>query len=271
MKKSLAIITVIYENYDVINDFLLSLKNQVNKNFHLFLIDLSKNKKELKLNIPASIIKSTNKGYAYGVNLGLKIALNAGFEFFCIINNDTFFNNNFINNVLLSIFNHPPSIIGGKIYYAPGFEYHKNKYKKSDFGKVIWYAGGKLDWKNVITPHVGVDLVDKGQYDKFEKTDFITGCLMIYDRIVIDKVGFWDESYFLYYEDADFCERAKRQRIKLFYDPSIVIYHKNAQSTEEAGSQIHQKFQQKNRLRFGLKYAPIRSKIHLLKNYFLGY
>lgn len=270
MKKTLAIVTVVYESYTATNDFLASLAKQKNKDFHLYLADLSKNKQEIKTNLPITILESTNLGYAHGVNLGLKKALKDGLENFCIINNDVFFNDDFVEKISSSIIKHSSSIIGGKIYYAPGYEFHKIRYQKKDLGKVLWYAGGKINWNHVLTPHRGVDEVDKCQYNHFEKNDFVTGCLMCFDKRVIDKIGYLDESYFLYYEDADYCERAKRKNINLFYDPSNVIWHKNAQSTQGSGSNIHQKFQRKSRLKFGFRYAPIRTKIHLLKEFILN-
>jgi GT2 family glycosyltransferase len=91
---------------------------------------------------------------------------------------------------------------------------------------------------------------------------------MAYKKSVLNIVGKWDESYFLYYEDADFCERALKKGVSLLYDPSIHLWHKNAQSTGGSGSSLHQKYQTKNRLIFGLKYAPFRTKIHLLLNIF---
>ncbi len=268
MKKTLAIITTVYKNYASIEDFLKSLAKQKDKDFHLYLADLSNNKQEIKTNVPKTILNSTNLGYAHGINIGLKKATEDGLENFCVINNDVFFNEDFTEKVLSSINGHSSSIIGGKIYYAPGYEFYKNRYQKQDLGKVFWYAGGHIDWNHVLTPHRGVDQIDKKQYNHLEKNDFITGCLMVFDKNVINKVGYFDESYFLYYEDADFCVRAQKNSIDLFYDPSIVIWHKNAQSTEGSGSTIHKKYQQKNRLKFGLKYAPFRTKLHLFKNLF---
>ena len=55
---------------------------------------------------------------------------------------------------------------------------------------------GENDWKNCTTDHRGVDEVDHSQYNTFAKTDFITGCLLCYDKQVFEKVGKWDESYF---------------------------------------------------------------------------
>jgi len=229
--------------------------------------DLSKNKNPISLPSFASIQDGLNKGYAYGINMGIKRALEEGYEFFCVVNNDTVLSPDFIESMKLSLNKNRSSIIGGKIYYAKGYEYHKGTYKDEELGHVLWYAGGSVDWNHALTPHRGVDEVDAGQYDRFEKTGFVNGCLMGFDRSVVEKIGLWDESYFLYFEDADYCERAKRKGIPLYYDPAIVMYHKNAQSTGGSGSKMHRHYQRKGRLMFGLKYAPLRTKLHLLVNF----
>jgi hypothetical protein len=262
----LAILTVNFQNYTTTQKFLASFtKISLNK-YKIFLTDLSPNKKTIKRSQNLEVIQERNKGYAFGINLGIKQAISQGFGKFVVINNDTRVSPSFVTNILESLDKHPSSIIGGKIYYEKSFEYHKNRYTKQQLGTVIWFAGGLVDWKNVITKHVGVDEVDTGKYEKFIRTDFITGCLMCFDKQVVDKVGYFDESYFLYYEDADYCERTKQNNISLYYDPSIVIWHQNAQSTGGSGSKLHLKYQERNRLKFGLKYAPFKTKLHLLKN-----
>lgn len=271
MNHSLAIITPVYQNYEVLQDFFSSLEKQNNKKFRVFVVDLSDDKKSItNKNLDISVLKADNLGYAYGVNLGVDAALKSGFEIFCVMNNDTYVKNDFVEEVIRAVEKNPSSLIGGKIYYAPGYEYHKARYKKSQLGKVLWYAGGIMDWKNVFTNHRGVDLVDNGQFEVMETTDFITGCLICFDKSVWNQVGKWNESYFLYFEDADYCERCRRKGLKLLYDPNIVLWHKVSQSTGGSGSSIHTKYQEKNRLTFGLKYAPWRTKLHLIKNYFLN-
>lgn len=265
--KKLAIVTVNFENYKVTEEFLDCFKSQTSDNFKIFLADLSTQKKNLSSSHYLEVVNGENRGYAYGINLGLHEAVKQEFDKFVVINNDTYLKNDFVDKALKSIISHSSSIIGGKIYYVSGYEYYKRKYQQKDLGKVVWYAGGEIDWDNVLIKHRGVDEVDRGEYDKFEKTEFITGCMMLFDKRVIEKVGFWDESYFLYYEDADFCERAKKENIKFYYDPSIVVWHKNAQSTGGSGSLLHVKYQKISRLRFGLRYAPWRTKIHLVKNF----
>jgi GT2 family glycosyltransferase len=262
----LAIITGVYNNYALLDDLFLSLSKQRQLNFRVFLVDVSEKPQPIAPQPWLTILQSNNNGYSHLVNCGLKKAIESGLSKFSVINSDVILPPDFSEKVWTSLNQHPASLIGGKIYYAPGFEYHQ--YPKDELGRVLWYAGGEVDWKNIYTKHLGVDLVDQGQFEQFSQTRFITGCLINFDQTVIDKIGFWSEEYFLYYEDADYCERAKRASIQLFYDPQIYLYHKNAQSTGGAGSKLHEKHQRLNRLRFGLKYGPIRTKIHLLINYF---
>lgn len=268
--KSIALITVIYNNYDVIKDLFASLNKQADTSYHLYIADASSEKQTISAtDIPYTIIPTENKGYAHGVNAGLQQALKDGHTQFCIMNDDIYFKKDFIASVHVALEKHPRSLIGGKIYYAPGYEYHTSRYNKQDKGNVLWYAGGTVDWDHATTHHRGVDDVDVGQFNKSEKTDFITGCLMCFDKEVVDTVGLWDETYFLYYEDADYCERVKKNNIPLIYIPTIIIWHKNAQSTDGSGSKLHQRYQKNARFRFGMKYAPFRTKLHLLKNCFL--
>lgn len=269
MTHSIAIITVVYKQYNILTDFFSSLEKQTQQQYHIFLADVSeKDRQDIAPRDTLTLITTENKGYAHGVNMGLRVAHEQGYTHFIIINSDVIFDSLLVENTIRSLNIHKKSIIGGKIYYAPGYEYHTDRYAKKDRGNVLWYAGGTIDWDNAYTHHRGVDTVDTGQYDMPEKTEFITGCFMAFDEEVFTSVGYWDESYFMYYEDADFCERAKRADVSLYYDPSIKLWHKNAQSSDGPGSAFHVRYQDKNRLSWGLRYAPWRTKIHLVKNAF---
>lgn len=268
----IGLITVNYNQYQMTREFLESLAKVKNASkLVVYIADVSSIKEDFDLRIkyPFEVIMQShpNLGYAYGINQGVKTLMREGIDRYCAINNDIFFDRNFAVSAHKGF--EKADFFGGKIYYAPGYEYHKD-YRKTEIGKVFWFAGGVDDWRNVYTYHRGVDTVDRGQFDRFEETDFVTGCMLFFSRSVVERIGLWDEKYFLYYEDADYCERAKRAGYKLYYNPKVVIYHKNAQSTGGAGSGLHRKYQRKNRVVFGLKYAPFRTKIHLIKNYLLG-
>ncbi|MFQ5452517.1 MAG: glycosyltransferase, partial [Candidatus Paceibacterota bacterium] len=171
--KKLAILTVNYNNYRVTEDLLQSLVKQKDKNFKVYIADLSDKKKKISRNTRVlrnfsevgftDVVVGENKGYASGVNLALKQAVKQGFERFIVINNDTEVASDFTNAVSASLDKNPESVLGGKIYYFSGYEYHAKRYKKSDLGKVLWYAGGIMDWDNAYTRHRGVDEVDSGQ------------------------------------------------------------------------------------------------------------
>jgi len=208
---------------------------------------------------------SKNLGFAGGNNVGVKKELESDADWFLILNPDTVVDQDLVLELIKIARSDPKiGIVGPKIYFYPGCEFHKERYKKEEQGKVIWYAGGKMDWSNILASHRGVDEVDYGQYGKVEETDFVSGAAMFVKKEVFEKVGFFDERYFLYLEDLDFCQRAKLKGFKVVFAPSACVWHKNAASTQ-VGSNLQDYFITRNRLLFGLKYAPIRAKVALLR------
>lgn len=212
------------------------------------------------------IRKEENMGFTGGQNIGIKYALQHGADAVVILNNDVELDKNvFSELVVASKEEKNAGIIVPKIYFAKGSEYHKERYKKEDLGNVIWYAGGEMDWANVIGYHKGVDEVDYGQYDTRTTTEIATGCCMLIKREVFEKVGFFDERYFLYYEDSDLSIRVKKAGFSIFFTPKAFLWHKNAASAGGSGSVLHDYYITRNRLLFGMQYASMRTKIALVQ------
>lgn len=206
-----------------------------------------------------------NLGFAEGNNVGIRVALKDGADYVLILNNDTLVDKNLILQLIKTFSDyHDAGIISPKIYFAPGFEFHKTRYKKNERGKVIWYAGGKLDWDNILSSHRGVDEVDSGQYDRVVETDFATGACMMIKLEVFKKIGLLDKDYFLYWEDVDFCQRAKKAGFKVLYTPTTHIWHKVARGSG-IGSNLNDYYITRNRLLFASKYAVVRAKFALLR------
>src|SRR3989344_128453 len=88
-----------------------------------------------------------NLGYAGGNNVGIKYALNRGADAVLILNNDTIVDDKLIINFAVSL--KWGDLISPKIYFAAGYEFHKSRYLQKNKGKVVWFAGGKIDWANV--------------------------------------------------------------------------------------------------------------------------
>lgn len=223
--------------------------------------------KVLKRDFKDKIVLLENKenlGFTGGCNTGMKYALSNGADCVVLLNNDTIVDKNLIKNLTENI---ESSKIGGvvpKIYFEKGHEFHK-EYKKQSLGKVIWYAGGEMDWANIIGKNIGVDEVDGGQFDERKETGLATGCCFLIKSEVLKKVGIFDDKFFLYYEDADLTERIKKAGYSIIYEPKAVLWHKNAASTGGSGSKLQDYFISRNRMLFGLRYAPLRSKVAIIR------
>lgn len=212
------------------------------------------------------IRQEENLGFSGGHNVGFKYALNNGSDYLMILNNDTCVDKNFLKELIkVADTDDKIGILSPKIYFAPGFEFHKAKYKKEELGRVIWYAGGEMDWNNVIGHHRGVDEVDNGQFDHVEETELATGCCMMIKKEVLEKAGMFDSKYYLYYEDSDLNIRVKKAGFKIMFVPKSIVFHKNAGSAGGSGSVLQDYYITRNRLLFGFRYAPIRAKLALFR------
>lgn len=226
-------------------------------------------KQKLKKSIKGDYIKllenNKNLGFAAGNNSGIKYALKNKADYILILNNDALVDKNLLVEFLKKAKKHPKiGILSPKIYFAKGYEFHKDRYKNSEKGSVIWYAGGRIDWNNVYGINEGVDSVDSGQFDKEREVDFATGTCMFIRADSLKKAGYFDERYFMYYEDMDLSRRIKMAGYNILYVPKAKVKHKVAQSSS-IGSELNDYFISRNRMLFGIQYAPIRTKAALFR------
>jgi len=206
-----------------------------------------------------------NLGFAEGNNVGIKHALKQGGDYILILNNDTVLKKDLLVQLIKSAdFHTGGGSFSPKIYFARGYEFHKSRYKKSQLGKVIWAAGGEVDWDNVYGKNRGVDEVDEGQYEKTKEVDFGSGACVMYRSEALRKCGLYNARYFTYYEDVELAIRMRRKKWKSYYVPKAVLWHKVSQSSG-IGSDLNDYFITRNRLIFGMKYASLRAKFALFR------
>jgi hypothetical protein len=209
----------------------------------------------------------SNKGFAGGNNYGIKDAIKHGADYVILMNNDLILSEDILIKIVsLAEKDKKIGLISPKMYFASGFEFHKDRYKENEKGKVIWYAGGILDRNNVYSSHRGVDEVDKGQYEKIEDTDFANGACMLITKEVVKKIGTMDETFFLYWEDADYSEQVKKAGFRVVYTPETKLWHMVSASTGNSGSPSNDYFLIRNRLIFGSRYSNLRTKFALLRD-----
>ena len=77
---------------------------------------------------------------------------------------------------------------------------------------------------------LGIREIDKGQYDNVTEISTV-GCIWMLKRKVIEKIGEYDEEYFIPYEDLDFSLRARQSGFKILFAPKALAWHKGIKST----------------------------------------
>lgn len=217
-KTKVAVITVNFNNGSITEDCINSFAGISKTNIELELIvvdngsiEETSKKLERKLSNVKFIYSTTNLGFAGGNNLGIKYALKSGADYILLINNDaTVIENNFLINILKT---------EGDIV-SPLVTYNDRGIKTFDFG-------GMVD--NLFGRNTHLHTPPKSMPDYFSGV-----CLLIKSK-VFKKIGLLDDHYFLYYEDADFCLRAKNAGFKLGFCKSASIFHNLSTSANKFG------------------------------------
>ena len=216
-----AIITITYNSSNVIIPFLKCLSESSFKDFKLFIIDNNSVDDTVELiykikKIDFQIIENKkNIGVAAANNMGIKLALDQGYQKVLLSNNDIVFDKNIIADLVNFSENQSSSISSLKIMY----EHDKDK---------IWYCGGFFNFtKGLVPEHLGIGQPDLGQYNHLKYSDYAPTCFVLFDSKVFSEIGFMDEAYFVYFDDTDFFYRVKREGThKLLINQKIKIFHK---------------------------------------------
>jgi GT2 family glycosyltransferase len=269
-----AIIIVHYNTEEETRDCLLSLKKIKTDGLDVSTIVVDNGSKELlevaEAQRPAKTIilrSDSNLGFTSGNNLGINHAFqHLDPEYILLLNSDTLVEPNFLKQ-LVSCAQEKENmgLITPLIYFAPGREFHNDSYTQDQEGKVIWYAGGSIDWPHLDAFHRGIDEVDQDHFSHDQVSDFATGCCALIPRKVLDQVGLFDPNYFLYLEDVDLSLRIARAGYEIHMCPHAKIWHINAGSSGGAGSALGNYYQTRNRLFFFNKYAPNKIRLTLWK------
>ncbi len=158
----------------------------------------------------AVLISDRNLGFAGGVNFVLKKAFPEGFDAYLILNNDTVLPPDLLKKLIPGAKFLSLDLAAPVIYNYP---------EQSR----IWSKGSYYNaWTGLINhwPHI----LPGNFY-------CLTGCCLLIQRKVFETTGFFDETFFMYGEDVEFCHRAVRQGFRMGVVPDAVIYHKTGASS----------------------------------------
>jgi len=116
--------------------------------------------------------------------------------------------------------------------------------------RTIQHAGGIIR-ENGLTEHLGRGLPDCGLFWSVRDVEYVTGALCAFRALTWDTVGPLDERYRpVYFEEVDFCLRARRAGLRVVYDPACVAVHAEAASSGGSHSALFLRRYHRNRIRF---------------------
>lgn len=251
------IILVNYNNHKDTIECVKSLLEIEYSNYHIILVDNASTEEnsicdDAFLKEKTILLKSdVNNGFSDGNNIAIKYAkAELKPDYYLLLNNDTVVDRQFLKELVNCSHEHADhAVIGGKIYY-----YYENN--------MLWYAGGSYSTDSGFAAHYGYKQIDDGSYNKNLNVSFITGCLMLIPREIIEHVGLLDEEYFLYSEDTDYCCRVKNAGYDLIYCAKSIIYHKVSAATGD-NSPMQQYYMLRNDLYLISKYGTKKALAYL--------
>jgi len=118
---------------------------------------------------------------------------------------------------------------------------------------VLDCAGGKINRFTGDTPVIGQGRPDSKEYSVQREVDYVP--VVMTKRELISEIGPCDSSYYVYFEDTDFCLRARRAGYKIIYIPSAIFWHKGSATVGKFSYKSYY-YLRRNQIRFIVKMFP---------------
>lgn len=270
-RDKVAILILNYNCIDDIIELICSIRKNKFKNFHIIVIDNASDNlimKDFILNEPCItvIVSGENLGYAAGNNIGILYAKEISADYTWIINPDTVVYEDTLMQLINGAHNFPHVHVWGSI-----IAYYNSPHK-------IWYGGG------VVTLEAGVSVSHLFQHKMVEElksnvpyeTDYITGASLFTKTDFFELAGLIPEDYFLYYEETDWCTRAKAKGYKLYINPQSILLHKESSRSEILPSKYFVYYYLRASVLFRTKFCNFHQKklieeVSVLKNNVLSF
>ncbi|GIV76515.1 glycosyltransferase family 2 protein [Litorilinea aerophila] len=191
-----------------------------------------------------------NRGYAGNNNVGIAAALAQGADWVFVLNEDTILAPDCLRQ-LMAVAEGDDTDDDTIGIVGPLVLHH-------DEPTVIQSAGGALgrDWQ---ARHLGQNQPDAGQFREPRPVDWISGCAILVRRAVIEQVGMLDERFFYYWEETEWCLRARRAGWQVVHVPQARLWHKGVQRDYRPSPSVTY-YNTRNRLLMMAKHrAPLRA------------
>ena len=163
-----------------------------------------------------------NLGFGKTVNVGLRASVGA---YILVLNNDTWMHAGALDAMVAYLDQHADAgIVGPRVLSGDGsLQQQCRRRIPTPAAALLYFTGiAKLFPKN---PRVAGYLMTAADEHETADVDAVSGACLMVRRAVLDQIHGFDEEYYLYGEDMDFCWRTKLAGWKVVYYPTAVITH----------------------------------------------
>jgi GT2 family glycosyltransferase len=238
-------VSVIISNYNgqqFLKECLASLEKSVYRRFETIVVDAGSSDgspEMIRNEFPdVKVVQAGHVGIGTAINIGIKHAKGEIIVF--DLNNDDVVHEDWLLNLVSAVCqrNYAVVVCGKRYVYGTS---------------LIDSVGGKIRMVTGSFPPIGSGKPDGPQFEESFEVDYVP--VICTSRKVVEKVGLCDEKYEMYFEDTDFCRRAKRQGFKIICVPDAKFSHYGSMTFGKVGrKRIY--YILRNRIRFIIKNFP---------------
>lgn len=260
-QKNISVVILTYNSEKHIDGCIQSLLGEPNKIKEVIIVDNYSQDKTIEIvkkNKSIILISNkTNYGFAKGINIGIKKTKG---DKVLILNPDTVISTGSIDKLLDCQIHLGADIAGGKLLKNNG-SVHNSFVRRPDL------LTGIFDFTNLrkITPF---DFLHKQHYYLHEKypdrgieVDAVSGAYMLVNRKVFENIGLFDEKFFMYLEDIDFCVRAKQSSFKVVFCPKSAILHEGGASSNNTDKINHKAWSNSRKYYFNKHFSKVENMV----------
>jgi len=193
-----------------------------------------------------------NIGFGAANNLALK---QASSDYIFLLNPDTEITKDFFTKILQYTKNNPNiDIVGPKIINDDGNKQASVRRNPDLFSQILVL----LKLTNISGANKFLDhyFFKDFNYNKEQSVDQIMGAAMFIKKSVFDKIGTFDEKFFVWFEEVDLCKRARQAGIAIKYFPVARIVHHGGRSFSKSNTLKKQMVFNKSLLYYFSKHKP---------------
>lgn len=165
-----------------------------------------------------------NLGFSRGNNVGIKQAKG---KYVVLLNNDCIVEKNWLTALVET------AQKDKKIFAVNSKIILRQTKKIQNAGIMVFQDGYGRDIGAVVRYQSQDYEEDTGQYEKEKEIYAACGAAVLYRKSILEKIGYLDKEFFMYYEDVEIAERASFHGYKIFYCPKAIVYHFHAYSSKE--------------------------------------